>query len=129
MTEDINMFERASREQTRFQYKGWLSVEDLWDLSVQELDQIFKGLNAKLKIAAEESLLGPKERPTEGLEFEISIVKHIVEVKLAEADLKKQESEKKIKIQKLLGALAAQQDAKLQKMSEEEIKKELEGLL
>lgn len=52
-----NMFEIATRTKMRFPFKGMISVEDLWDLSVQNLDKVFKTLNSQRKEAQEESLL------------------------------------------------------------------------
>ena len=54
--------EYATRKKLRFSYKGSISTEDLWDLSLEELDRIFKGLNAKVKQSQEESLLEKKEK-------------------------------------------------------------------
>lgn len=48
-----NVFERAAMNKYRFPYKGQISVEDLWDLSLPGLDSVFKHLN-KLKKANEE---------------------------------------------------------------------------
>ena len=53
----MNIFERATRMSLRFNFKGLISVEDLWDLSLQDLDSIYKILNSKLKQSSEESLL------------------------------------------------------------------------
>jgi len=108
----------------RFPYKGSLSVEDLWDLSVQELDKIFKILNARLKVCKEESLLGPREVENTELDLQVAIVRHIVEIKLAEAAARQNEAERAAKKARLLEVLAQKQDAALQVMSEEDIKED-----
>jgi hypothetical protein len=123
-----SIFEMASRSKTRFAYKGSLSVEDLWDLSVQELDRIFKGLNAKLKVCKEESLLGPKGSENTELDIQVAIVRRVVEVKLAEAVAREMEAEKKAKRQKILSILADKQDGALAARSEDDLKKMLEDL-
>lgn len=123
-----SIFELASRSKTRFAYKGSLSVEDLWDLSVQELDRIFKSLNAKLKICKEESLLGPKGSENTELDLQVAIVRRVVEVKLAEAAAHEMEAEKKAKRQKILSILAEKQDGALASKSEEDLKKMLDEL-
>ena len=51
------MFEVAVRDKFRYPYKGVIATEDLWDLSVQQLDGIFKTLKSQEKKAQEESLL------------------------------------------------------------------------
>ena len=45
----MELFEIATRNKYRFPFKGWISTEDLWDLSVQNLDGIFKTLNKEFK--------------------------------------------------------------------------------
>ena len=44
-----SMFEVAVRNKMRFPYKGLISVEDLWDLSVEAIYTVFKSLNYKVK--------------------------------------------------------------------------------
>jgi len=122
------MFEKATREKTRFPYKGLLSVEDLWDLSVQELDKIYKVLSAKLRTCKEDSLLDTKNGPSEELAFQVAIVKYIVGVKLAEMASKEQEAEKKLKKQKIMETIAKKQDTDLEGKSIEELTKMVEGL-
>ena len=123
---DVNVFEVAVRNKLRFDFKGSQSVEDLWDLSVQDLDSIFKGLSAKLKQASEESLLvagGKKTKDATETETKIEIIKRIVEVKLAEKAAKDRAKENKAKKDQLLAVLKRKQDQSVENMSEDDIKK------
>lgn len=119
------MFEKAVRMKLRFDYKGSLSVEELWDLSVQELDSIYKTLNTKLKTSNEDSLLasGKKTKETAELELKVELVKHIVAIKLDEQAAKKKTADNKAKKQKLLEVLERKQNQAVENMSEDDIKK------
>ena len=96
-----NIFEYATRHKVRFPFKGSISVEDLWDLRVEDLDQIFKTLNTKQKQSQEESLLNVKNKEEELMEVQIAIIKYIVVVKLAEKEAQKKAVENKAKKQKI----------------------------
>ena len=122
------MFEKAARLKLRINYKGLCSVEDLWDLSVNELDMIFKKLNARLREQKEDSLLEEKSPANNLLMLEIDIVKHIVSVKLAEKAAAEMASLKADRKQKILGIIAHKQDAALMDMPVEELNKLLEEL-
>ena len=80
-----NLFEIATRNRYRFNYKGVMTVEDLWSLRVEDLDAIFKMLNRQKKTADEDSLLATKSAEDQDLANKIDIVRYIVSVKLAEA--------------------------------------------
>ena len=86
------------------------------------------GLNAKLKVCKEESLLSPKENENAELALRVAIVRRVVEVKLAEATAHELKAEKKAKRQKILSILAEKQDGALASKSEEDLKKMLEEL-
>ena len=116
-----NMFEVAVRSKLRFPYKGMVSVEDLYDLSVTNLDTVFKSLNSQVKQAKEESLLDTKTKEDEVLDLQIEIVKCIVKVKLEEEAARLQAKEKKEKKQKLLSILSEKQENELQNKSVDEI--------
>ena len=126
--ENQNIFELASRMKIRFAYRGMITVEDLWDLSVQELDRIFQKLNKALKESKEESLLSPQAKEDSELAIAVAIVRHIVEVKLAEAAIALAAVERKAKKQKILTILADKQDDSLRNMSSEDLTKMLEDL-
>jgi uncharacterized protein YrzB (UPF0473 family) len=125
------MFEMAVRTKMRFPFKGVISVEDLWDLSVENLDSIFKNLNSQLKQVKEvkeESLLNTKTKEDKELDVKIEIVKYIVNIKLEEQDLRLKAKEQKEKKQKILEILSDKQAEDLQNKSVDELKAMLNQL-
>lgn len=123
-----NMFELASRLKVRFPFKGLISVEDLWDLSVESLDAIFKVLNSQVKLTKEESLLDARTKQEEELTLKVEIIKHVVKTKVEENNARLRAKELKEKKQKILGIMADKQDAELQNKSVEELAKMLDEL-
>jgi len=115
------MFEVAVRNKFRFPFKGVISVEDLWDLSVQQLDGIFKTLKSQEKKAQEESLLNTRTPEDEILTAKIEIIKYIVNTKLEEAKLAERAKEAHDQKQKILGILAEKQDEDLRNKTPEEL--------
>ena len=115
------MFEIATRTKMRFPFRGVISVEDLWDLSVRDLDSVFKTLNAQVKKSQEESLLATKTKEDETISIQIEIVRHIVKTKLAEAEAEKQSKEAKEKKQKIMEMIAEKKDEALRNASVEEL--------
>ena len=107
------MFEKASRIKLRFTYFGQISVEDLWDLNPKQLDELYSDLAAKKKQLATESLIEPRKANAE-LDLRIELVKHVFEVKRAEAEARR---------------AAAAQAERRQKILEVMHRKDEEGLL
>ena len=122
------MFEVAVRNKFRFSFKGTISVEDLWDLSVQQLDGIFKTLKSQEKKAQEESLLDTRTPEDEILMTKIEIIKYIVNVKLVEAKQAERAKEQHDQKQKILGILADKQDEDLRNKTTDELRAMLEQL-
>lgn len=118
---NINIFEVAVRSKMRFPFKGLVSVEDIWDLTVEDLDTIFKTLNSQIKQVKEESLLNNRTKEDKILDTKIEIIKHIVSIKLAELELKLKEKENKAKKQKILSMLSLKEDEEIQNKSKEEL--------
>lgn len=123
-----NIFEVAARSKFRFQYKGMLSVEEIWDLSTKELDSIFKVLNSELKKAQEESLLEVKTQQDKELDMKIEIVKYIVKVKLDEDNARLQAKDLKEQKQRLMQLIAEKKDENLRNKTPEELEKMLNEL-
>lgn len=122
------LFIKATREKMRFPYKGQATVEDLWDLSMTELDKIYKTLNAQQKRAQEESLLDTKSEEDEELTAQIEIVKYIFTVKQEEKKAAETARERKEQKQKIMAILASKQDEALHSKSSEELEKMLDEL-
>lgn len=122
------LFINATRANYQFTFRGMINVIDLWDLSLTNLDSVFKTLNAEVKKSEEESLLNTKSKEDEEISNKIEIVKYIVGVKLDEK--KKRENAKKNAEmrQRLLEIKAKRQDAALENMSDEDLDKALAEL-
>ena len=122
------IFEIATREKFRFPFRGLVSVEDLWDLSPENLDEVFKVLNSQRKKVNEESLLSVSTEEDTELTMKIDIVKYIVDVKLQEREASMKAAEKKEKKQKIMAILNMKQDEDLRNMSSDELKAMLDNL-
>lgn len=116
-----NIFEIATKGKFRFPYKGMISTEDLWDLSVIELDSIFKTLNTEAKKADEESLLKTKTKLNEELSIKIDIIKHIVNIKVEEAEKKATAKKRAQEKQMILSLLEKKNAEALANKSVEEL--------
>ena len=124
-----NLFEIASREGYRYEFRGLISTEDLWKLKVEDLDTIFKKLNAELKKTAdEESLLAVKSDQDETLENKIEIIKYIVNYKMDQSLLAKKAIEIKQKKQHILELISKKKDEDLANKSVDELLGMLEEL-
>ena len=123
----MDMFMKASRKKLRFAYKGQASAEDLWDLSVEVLDGIYRKLRSEQKDATQDSLLTP---PTGNLDLtlRVDIVKYIVETKLKEKEAQKKRAATRLRKQRIATLLEEKKDQGLKDKSIEELTKLLEEL-
>lgn len=124
----MDMFEKAVRQKTRFKFKGLISVEDLWDLSLENLDSIYGDLDAALNSLPKKSLLSADTKQRDEIEFKQQIVKHIVETKQAEAEAAKLSKANSAKKQMILDIIAAKQNEQYHDMSIDDLKKLAESL-
>lgn len=132
---NVNIFELASRHKVRFETnRGVISTEQLWDMPLTsksgfDLDTVAKEVNAQLKSVTEESFVVTKTNPRKaGLELSLELVKHVIAVKLQENAELLAKAEKQAKRAKLIEQLGKKQDAAMEALSEDEIKKQLAAL-
>lgn len=121
-----NVFLNATKSKYRFKYKGFLSVEDLWELSLEDLDNIYKSLKKMEKDSNnEESLLTTTTKGDKVLSDKIEIVKIIFQDKLETKERIANAAKKRAQNQKILEIMADKKDAALKEKSLEELEKML----
>ena len=128
------MWIEALSKKLRFEYKGLISIEDLFDLSLDDLDAIYKNLKKETneyKQYSADSLLekdDEKDETYEELQLKIDVVTAVFN------HLKKQQEElqRKIALQnqrdKILGIIADKQDEELSNKSISELKELLDDM-
>lgn len=130
------MFEKASRFKLRFETtKGLVSVEDLWDLpltsagnKVPNLDSIAVALYTEIKNDPGISFVNKSKKTDNNLAMKLDIVRHIIDVRMAEADARAQATENASKRQRILEILNKRQDDALSQASEEDLRKMLDSM-
>lgn len=118
------MFEKATRQKLRFQYKGLISTEDLWDLSLEELNAIYVALCSKTKNKTEDSLItdGKASKEDRDNMLRMEIVKSIFEVKKKEVEKRKLRKEQKDRDQQILSILARKENQEMENKSIDELR-------
>lgn len=116
-----DLFKIATKRKYRFNFRGVITVEDLWDLKVEELDSIYKSLKSKQKDASEESLLQTVSKEDKELNNKIEIIKAIVTDKLSAKERAQKAAAQRAQNQRILEIMADKQDAELKEKSVEEL--------
>lgn len=129
------MFEQASRLKIRFNTPvGNITVEDLWDLPLLStrgqlcLDDLAKALHTSVKESGETSFVVKKKKADEVLELKFDIVKHVITVKLAEAEQNQNQVAIKAEKEKLMRIIAKKEDESLEGESVAALKKRIKAL-
>lgn len=121
---EMNIFEKASRIKLRINStKGILSVEDLWDLPLEKLNNLAKDVNRKLREQGEEDFLGNTPTRDSKLSLTLDIIKEVITVRLGEQLKQEEVAEKKAKKERLMAILARKEEESLEGKSAEEIRK------
>jgi gamma-glutamylcysteine synthetase len=126
----MEVFAEATRRKLRFnEYKGVLSVEDVWDLSLKELDVIYKKVSVCIKEdEQQDSLFEETKEIDKDLTLKYEVVKQIFKVKLEEKKLRESEKYRSEKKKRLLEILAQKQDAALFDKSVEELRQLIDNV-
>lgn len=120
------MFVMAAKNKFRFAFKGLITTEDLFDLTMENLDVVYRALMTEKKKASEESLLGVKTKSAEVLAAKIGIVEYVFNMKKEEKEKKVAARERKERNEQIKAILADRQNEALKSMPTEELAKLIE---
>jgi hypothetical protein len=122
-----DLFEDASRQKLTFATsKGALTVYDLWDLQLKDLDTLAKAANKALKTSEEESFIPTVGRRTkeETLNaLRLNILKRVIKVKVEEAEKATQRAIASAKRARIKELMAQKEDEAFKGKSLDELQK------
>lgn len=124
-----HLFLSASRSKLRFSTtKGLLSTEDLWDLSLESLNNIAKAVNRDLKASQEESFIVKRSAADATLELKLEILKHVIATKQFENEEKLNKKKKADEIDLLESLLMEKETEGLKSLTPDQIREKLAAL-
>ena len=124
----MTVLERAIRGKYRYEHKGQISTEDLWDLNLKSLDTLYGTLSAELEKTQRSSLLELNTNENFVLQDKIEIVRYVFETKQAEALLREEAITRKARKQRLMEILEDKQDEGLRNMTATELREMIASL-
>jgi hypothetical protein len=123
------MYKKALRTKLRFSTtKGKLTTEDLFDLSLTDLNNLAIALDKKLSETPRKSFISDIAPDTQEDELRFNIVKDIITLKLVERDAARNAKEKAAEKAQLLEILHRKKNEALENLSVAEIEAKLAEL-
>ena len=119
-------FKTATQKKLRFQTsKGLLSTEQLWDLSIEDLDTLAVSLEAEHKESGKKSFLVKSNLKDKTAKLKFDVVLDVLNTKVDEIEAAKEAAEIKEHNKKIINLIAEKQDESLKGKSI----KQLEAML
>ena len=132
MSGNNGLFVQASRKKLRFATNsGHVSTEDLWDLSLKDLDRLAVGLHTKITSTRLSFLENPDRKEataTAEEQLRFDILRVVIDTKQAENKAANDAKERRQRREMLLQLREKQETAKLESLTPEEIDKALADL-
>lgn len=120
----MDIFKQATKERLRFQTnKGPLSVEQLWDLSLTDLDTLAVSLQETYETSKGKSFLTKRTTKNAAVKLQFDIVLDVLQTKVEEADNLRELKEAKEHDNKILGLIEEKKDEELKGKSVAELRK------
>lgn len=116
-----NIFAQATQLKLRFYHNGVITVEDLWDLSDNELHTIYVEIYQSLS-SSEVGLLKSITKEERLNQLRLDIIKYIFDMKQLEEKARLEQANNSVKKQQILGIIAQRQNEEYQDMSLDDLK-------
>lgn len=118
-----NIWIESLKNKYRFEFKGLISVEDLFDLTLADLDVIYKNLKKEEKDLQGDSLLENEENPkVREVNVKIELVKEIFDMKKAEIARAEKALANKAQKDKILAIIEDKENQELSEKSIDELR-------
>lgn len=118
------MFKEASRKQLRIKTpKGLLSVEQLWTLTLKELDRTAVALKKQMRDTQEESFLSETTKEDKELKLMFDVTFSVLETLKSEGEAQTKRKETREHNAKIDTLISEKKDSDLRNMSIDELEK------
>lgn len=125
----MSIFLEATKQHLRFNLgNGEVTTEDLWSYSLERLDNAYSVLHRDMEASKQTSLLKPKTDTSKLLELKLSVIKEVVETKLADKQAKETKALRANQARIIRKKLANKKEASLDALSIEDLEKQLAEL-
>ena len=115
-------YKKAAKQKLRYlSSAGAVSTEQLFDLSIEDLDKMAVNYQKEYKISGEKSFLIAKSKKDRVLKLKFDIVLDVLTTKLADAEKASKSADTKAMNQKILTIIAEKRDGALGEKSIEEL--------
>jgi len=121
------MYKKAAQLKIRFPIQGVASVEDLFDLGLVSLDNVYRVLKNEER-RGEDSLLKDDSEEDEVLALQLSIIEDVFQTKQAEIEARKAEADRKVRKHRIMEIIADKQDAELMDKSLDDLQAMIDAL-
>lgn len=118
----MDVFKYAVKNKLRFNYKGLCTIEDLYDIPLNDLDSMYGELKRQQKNFGTDSLLNKKSSMEKEVAIKIEIVESIVRDRLADKEKATKAQETRERNRRIAEIIADKEDAALHDMSLDDLK-------
>jgi hypothetical protein len=120
------MYKQASRLKLRFQTsKGPLTTEQLWDLSISELDKLAVFLEKDYEKSDGKSFVRKSSEKDKVAKLRFDLVLDVLNTKMEEDEAARNASDTKAHNERILALIAKKKESALESLTVEELEKQL----